>query len=52
MNGFLYILSGKAAVGDDKGAEDQIESYNTVTLTAVSYALEATNSCRHRCRFL
>lgn len=35
MNGFLYILGGKAAVGSDRGEKDQIEAHNTVTLTKV-----------------
>lgn len=35
MNGFLYILKGKAAVGSDRGEKDQIEAHNTVTLTKV-----------------
>eukprot|EP00903_Cladosiphon_okamuranus_P018649 g17164.t1 len=33
MNGFLYILGGKAAVGAGGGEKDQIEAHNTVTLT-------------------
>lgn len=35
MNGFLYILGGKAAVGAGRGEKDQIEAHNTVTLTKV-----------------
>lgn len=33
MNGFLYILGGKAAVGSRSAEKDQIEAHNTVTLT-------------------
>ncbi|CAB1097257.1 unnamed protein product [Ectocarpus sp. CCAP 1310/34] len=33
MNGFLYILEGKAAVGSGGEEKDQIQAHNTVTLT-------------------
>ncbi|CAM9679036.1 unnamed protein product [Sphacelaria rigidula] len=33
MNGFLYILEGKVAVGEGSGAGDQVGAHNTVTLT-------------------
>lgn len=35
MNGFLYILEGKAAVGSGGEKKDQIQAHNTVTLTKV-----------------
>ncbi|CAM9375253.1 unnamed protein product, partial [Ascophyllum nodosum] len=33
MNSFLYMLEGKAAIGDGQGDKDQIDAHNTVTLT-------------------
>ena len=35
MNSFLYMLEGKAAIGDGQGDKDQIDAHNTVTLTKV-----------------
>lgn len=35
MNSFMYMLEGKAAVGDGQGEKDQIDAHNTITLTKV-----------------
>lgn len=47
MNGFLYILGGKAAVGPDRGEKGQIEAHNTVTLTKAC-AVPSTRDTLHR----
>lgn len=35
MNAFLYLLSGKAAIGGEPSEENQIGPHNTITLTKV-----------------
>lgn len=54
MNGFLYILGGKAAVGSDRGEKDQIEAHNTVTLTKVCPAVvspRTAEACFERTKY-